>query len=148
MLKFSMYQQKNQNVMWKKMKIKKYLIFLIILFIILNVACINAADNNTTELELNNKNTLEIDENTQTSLEDNILSQNLDYNQTPQQEILTQNQQEDLLSDFSPYGTKITLTINDTSDFETSGNITVNMHFSFSTPFIFLIFSYIFNNFI
>ena len=117
------------------MKIKKYLIFLIILFIILNVACINAADNNTTELELNNKNTLEIDENTQTSLEDNILSQNLDYNQTPQQEILTQNQQEDLLSDFSPYGTKITLTINDTSDFETSGNITVNMHFSFSTPF-------------
>ena len=115
------------------MKLKKYLLILTILFIILNITCINATENNTVELELNNDNTINMTENTQNSQENNLLSQNIN-NQTPQQEILTQNKNEDTLSSFIPYSTQITLTVNDTTDFETTGNITINMHFSFITP--------------
>lgn len=117
-----------------KMKLKKYLLIITILFIILNITCINATENNTVELELNNDNTINMTENTQNSQENNLLSQNIN-NQTPQQEILTQNKNEDTLSSFIPYSTQITLTVNDTTDFETTGNITINMHFSFITPF-------------
>ena len=112
------------------MKLKKFLIIIIILFILTNITCINATENNTHELELNNEKTIEINKNLQNSIENNELSQNYD-NQT-QPEILTQNNEnENILSEFLPVNTQITLTINDTKDLESTGNVTVNMDFSF-----------------
>ena len=59
------------------MKLKKYLLILTILFIILNITCINATENNTVELELNNDHTINMTENTQNSQENNLLSQSI-----------------------------------------------------------------------
>ena len=114
----------------KELKIKKYILITLILLILLNISCICATENNTDELEITDENNLE---NILCQNSDDILMQSDEINQT-NQEILAQNHEEDILSDFSPYSTQITLTINDTSDFETTGNITVNMHFSFITP--------------
>ena len=114
----------------KELKIKKYILITLILLILLNISCICATENNTDELEITDENNLE---NITCQNSDDALMQSEEINQT-NQEILTQNHKEDILSDFSPYSTQITLTINDTSDFETTGNITVNMHFSFITP--------------
>ena len=114
----------------KELKIKKYILITLILLILLNISCICATENNTDELEITDENNLE---NILCQNSDDALMQSEEINQ-PNQEILTQNHEEDILSDFSPYSTQITLTINDTSDFETTGNITVNMHFSFITP--------------
>ena len=111
------------------MKIKKYLILLLILCIIINITSINAEENNTAELKTNNENTVEIVENTDYSY-DNNLSQNYD-NQTSKQEILSQNNDDNVLSEFSPVSTGITLTIKNTTDFETTNNITINMHLTF-----------------
>ncbi|PWB87548.1 Ig-like domain-containing protein [Methanobrevibacter thaueri] len=115
------------------MNIKKYFLIIIILLIFLNLTCIYATENNTEDLATNNENNLEdiLCQNNQ-NYED-TLSQNDEINQT-NQEILTLNKQEDTLSDFEPYNTEITLIINDTGDSEVSGNITVDIHFSFTTP--------------
>ena len=109
---------------------KQIFLITLILLILLNISCICATENNTDELEITDENNLE---NILCQNSDDILMQSDEINQT-NQEILAQNHEEDILSDFSPYSTQITLTINDTSDFETTGNITVNMHFSFITP--------------
>lgn len=126
------------------MKIKKYTILLLVLLIFLNISSIYATDNNTAELEINNEDTVEINENTLTSeieldtQTNDIASKNNCQNellgQSNTNEILTQNNNEDILSDFMPFSTQITLTVNDTTNFETTGNITINMHFSFATP--------------
>ncbi|WP_458405218.1 Ig-like domain repeat protein [Methanobrevibacter sp.] len=79
-------------------------------------------------------NIYENDENSLNSLDikDDTLSQNT-ANQTDS-EILMQNQNDEILSDFAPFYTQIEITVNDTSNIETTGNITMNMHFSFRTP--------------
>ncbi|WP_296874301.1 Ig-like domain-containing protein [uncultured Methanobrevibacter sp.] len=112
------------------MRIEKIILFLLILLILVNVTNISAAENNTDSLNAMNEDTIEINENIN---DDDAIA----YCQenTTQSEMLLQNQDEDTLSDFSPYSTKITLSIKDTVDFETTGNITMNMHFSFVTPF-------------
>ena len=115
-----------------KMKIKRYIILLLILLIFVNLSSIYATDNATDELQINNGDPIDIDETICTYVNDeDEVFQSDEINQT-NQEILTQNPQEDILSDFEPYNTEITLTVNDTSDFETTGNITMNMAFSFT----------------
>ena len=115
-----------------KMKIKRYIILILILLIFVNLSSIYATDNATDELQINNGDPIDIDETICTYVNDeDEVFQSDEINQT-NQEILTQNQQEDILSDFEPYNTEITLTVNDTSDFETTGNITMNMAFSFT----------------
>ncbi|WP_405322497.1 hypothetical protein [Methanobrevibacter thaueri] len=114
------------------MKIKRYIILILILLIFVNLSSIYATDNATDELQINNGDPIDIDETICTYVNDeDEVFQSDEINQT-NQEILTQNQQEDILSDFEPYNTEITLTVNDTSDFETTGNITMNMAFSFT----------------
>jgi hypothetical protein len=114
------------------MKIKRYIILLLILLIFVNLSSIYATDNVTDELQINNGDSIDIDETICTYVNDeDEVFQSDEINQT-NHEILTQNQQEDILSDFEPYYTEITLAVNDTSDFETTGNITMNMAFSFT----------------
>ena len=107
------------------MKMKKCVLIILILAILLNISGIYATQNNTIELEINNENNLE-------TCEDALL-QTDELSQT-NQEILTQNTNEEILDDFLPSETQITLTVNDTEKFETTNNITINMHFSFTTP--------------
>ncbi|WP_458452908.1 Ig-like domain-containing protein [Methanobrevibacter sp.] len=78
---------------------------------------------------------IEINQNTLNSqnIEEDNLSQTRD-NQTDD-ELLTQNQNDEILSDFMPFNTQVAITVNDTSAFEDTGNITINMHFSFATPY-------------
>lgn len=105
------------------MNIKKYLLIILILLILINITSINATDNNN-ETDIKCENILDSYENT-----DDILSQlNED---TPHPDTLTQNNDDEMLCEFQLENTEITLTVNDTKNFETTGNITVNMHFSF-----------------
>lgn len=114
------------------MKINKYMLFLLIVLILINITNINAVENDTDSLEINNEDLIEINDNTQKTCEDNnILSSE---ENAIQDELLAQNLNEEILSSFEPFNTQITLTVNDTSTFESDRNITVNMHFSFITP--------------
>ena len=107
------------------MKMKKYIIILIILFILINILPINATDNNTTQLvELNDENSIELNKTNDKTLTTSFADEN---------EIETQNNmEENKLSTFTPVSTQITLSINDTQELETTGNITINMQFSFT----------------
>ena len=110
------------------MKIKKYIFFLLILLILINITSINAIENNTEGLETNNENPIEIDGDILSTSDDykNDISQKSENIKTP--EILTKNNDDQILSYFLPASTQLTLTINDTSELETTGNITINMH--------------------
>ena len=114
------------------MKIKKYIFFLLILLILINITSINAIENNTEGLETNNENPIEIDGDILSTSDDykNDISQKSENIKTP--EILTKNNDDQILSYFLPASTQLTLTINDTSELETTGNITINMHLSFT----------------
>ena len=114
------------------MKLKKYIFIILIIFILTSLTSISASENNTTEeLQVTND---EINEHSLSSfdIKENDLSQH-NTNQTDQ-ELLMQNQNDETLSDFAPFYTQIEITVKDTTDFETTGNITLNMHFSFRTP--------------
>ena len=112
------------------MKIKTYILIFLISLVLLNIASIYATENNTSELEINNGNNPEniLCKNSENN-EDAVLKTN-EINQTD--EILTLNNDESKLSTLDTYYPNVTLTVTDTSDFETTGNITINMHFSFS----------------
>lgn len=107
-----------------------YILIFLILLVLLNIASIYATENNTSELEINNGNNPEniLCKNSENN-EDAVLKTN-EINQTD--EILTLNNDEYKLSTLDTYYPNVTLTVTDTSDFETTGNITINMHFSFS----------------
>ena len=112
------------------MKTKKYiLITFIILLILLNITCIYATENNTSKLNVDNGNNIE---NTSCEYCEDAVLQTNEINLS-NQEILTQNNNEDILSSFTTVNTQVTLTVNDTSNFEETGNITINMHFSFKS---------------
>ena len=112
------------------MKLKKFLILLIILFILINISCINATENNTNELEINNKNPINIDENilnNELNQTDNeMLGESINDENSIQ---LQNNMDNDKLSTFEPVLTQITISVNDTEKLETTGNITINMQF-------------------
>ena len=114
-------------------KIKKCFMICLIILILINITSINASENDTDSLEIINDDTIEINENTLNSQDttEDTLSQHPN-NQT--EECLTQSQNEEILSDFTPFRTQIAISVNDTSAFEDTGNITINMHFSFITP--------------
>ena len=113
------------------MKIKRYIILILILLIFVNLSSIYATDNATDELQINNGDPIDIDETICTYVNDeDEVFQSDEINQT-NQEILTQNQQ-DILSEFLPWNPQITLTIKDASQLEATGNITVNTHLSFT----------------
>ena len=107
------------------MNLKKYAMILLVIAILINISGINATDNNTDIIDT-------INEDTVGSLEKNSISESIDHDQNPHEEILTQTQDDEILSDFLPAATQITLTINDTAKLETTGNITINMHLSFT----------------
>ena len=116
------------------MKLKKFLILLIILFILINISCINATENNTNELEINNKNTINLNENMPNNelnqTDNEILAGSVNDENNIQ---LQNNIDNDKLSSFDPLFTQITISVNDTEKLETTGNITINMQFSFKT---------------
>ena len=116
---------------------------MLILLIFLSINSIYAFDNNTVDLEINNENTLTSELNTHTNQINESSTQNNCPNelltQSNENEILSQNNnnEEDILSKFeiSTYSSEkpsFTLSINDTKDFETTGNITIKMHISFT----------------
>ena len=115
------------------MKIKKYLLFILIFVIVLNISGIYATDDNSTEIGIYNENSTEWNENTLNTYENLNETSPPSKNNELTQEILTQSNDENILS-ITPYNTEITLSINDTSNFETTGNITINMYFRFETP--------------
>ena len=116
-------------------RVKKYLLISLIIIILINITSIDATENNTNSLEITNDNTIEIDENTLNSqhIEEDNLSQN--FNNQTYDNLLSQSQNDEILSNFMPYNPEIAITVNDTSSFEDTGNITINMHFSFVTPY-------------
>lgn len=122
------------------MKIKKYILITLILLILINITCISATENNTSELETITDNNIEINENTLNTdifeLEaNNENPDNLNNTLTTydSENTLSQNNNDDdTLSEFINWKTEITLTVNDTSNLETTGNITINMHISFT----------------
>lgn len=107
-----------------KMKIKRYMLILFILLVLVNISGINAVENNNHTLESVDGNTINTTGNTQ----DLLLQQNENTNQ---QDILTQKNNKEILREFDPWNTEITLSLNNTTNFETTGNITINMHLKF-----------------
>ena len=112
-----------------KMKIRKYLLIIILLLILANITCINAMDNDTCTAEIINQSFSDINTTEQTNhkTDDNIL----------------QFEENDQLSSTGPsppdnnywnnkngkiYHTQLTLTINDTTTFNTTKNTTMNLH--------------------
>ena len=83
------------------------------------------------EFEINDAKSFEIHDNTLKSSknEEIVLSKN---NENITQTELLSNNNDEVLSDFLPASTQIILTINDTSKLNETGNITINMHFSFT----------------
>ncbi len=99
---------------------------LLIITILINISSINATENNTDIIDTINEDTI-------CSVDENSISKSNDDDKNLHEEIITQNSNaEDKLSEFLPAVTQITLTINDTSELETNGNITINMHLSFT----------------
>ena len=81
------------------------------------------------EFEINDVNSFEIHDNTLKSSENEEIALN---NENITQTELLSNNNDEVLSDFLPASTQIILTINDTSKLNETGNITINMHFSFT----------------
>ena len=90
-------------------------------------------ENNTGDLETNDENPIEIDEDILSTYDNHENAPSQKNENMTHSEILSQNDNEEILSNFIPLETQITLTVNDTEYFETTGNITINMNFSFTT---------------
>ena len=112
------------------MKTKKYILIILILLILLNTACIYAAGNNTGELEIDNGDNFE---NTLCENCEDIILQTDEINQT-NHEILTQSTEEDVLSEFLTANTQVTLTVNDTGNFEDALQLNENETTLYSPP--------------
>ena len=112
------------------MRIKKYFIIILILIILVNITSINATENDNQTLESTDENIIQFNENTidaTGNMKDALSQHKQNINQ---QDILKKNNEE-ILRKFEPWNTIITLTVNDTTNFETTGNITINMHLTF-----------------
>ena len=117
-----------------RMKIRKYLLIIILLLILANITCINAMDNDTCTAEIISQNFTDSNTNEQTNTP-------LQTNHKTSENLHPFEENDQLSAGPSPpdnnywnnengkiYHTQLTLTINDTATFTTTKNTTLNLH--------------------